>query len=152
MSEFHGSQCGFCTPGIVMSMYALLRNNPLPSESEIEENFDGNLCRCTGYRPILDAFKTFSSEHARAVQALLSSNDAVLSDSPQFKMYSSDSELIFPPALLVRPNTPLLIFKGNVAWFKPVTLQQLLAAKSLLPFELVVRGSTRLPRRKRILA
>jgi xanthine dehydrogenase/oxidase len=142
MSEFHGSQCGFCTPGIVMSMYALLRNNPLPSESEIEENFDGNLCRCTGYRPILDAFKTFSSEHARAVQALLSSKDAVLSDSPQFKMYSSDSELIFPPALLVRPNKPLLIFKGNVAWFKPVTLQQLLTAKSLLPHLKIINGNT----------
>lgn len=41
-----------------MSLYALLRNNPNPSEEEIEECFDGNLCRCTGYRPILDAAKT----------------------------------------------------------------------------------------------
>ncbi|CAG8500087.1 2263_t:CDS:10 [Ambispora leptoticha] len=57
----HGSQCGFCTPGIAMSLYALLRNNPEPSEKEIEECFDGNLCRCTGYRPILDAAKTFAS-------------------------------------------------------------------------------------------
>ncbi|ORY03263.1 xanthine dehydrogenase [Basidiobolus meristosporus CBS 931.73] len=56
----HGSQCGFCTPGIVMSLYALLRNNPNPTEHEIEEAFDGNLCRCTGYRPILDAAKTFA--------------------------------------------------------------------------------------------
>ncbi|KAJ2809409.1 hypothetical protein H4R20_000134 [Coemansia guatemalensis] len=56
----HGSQCGFCTPGFVMSLYTLLRNNPNPTEREIEECFDGNLCRCTGYRPILDAAKTFS--------------------------------------------------------------------------------------------
>ncbi|KAJ2715274.1 hypothetical protein H4R19_001292 [Coemansia spiralis] len=56
----HGSQCGFCTPGFVMSLYVLLRNNPTPTEREIEECFDGNLCRCTGYRPILDAAKTFS--------------------------------------------------------------------------------------------
>src|SRR5271154_4722896 len=55
-----GSQCGFCTPGIVMSLYALLRNDPEPSELEIEEAFDGNLCRCTGYRPILDAAQSFS--------------------------------------------------------------------------------------------
>ena len=55
-----GSQCGFCTPGIVMSLYALLRNDTDPSELEIEEAFDGNLCRCTGYRPILDAAQTFS--------------------------------------------------------------------------------------------
>ncbi|CAG8554989.1 8697_t:CDS:10 [Dentiscutata erythropus] len=57
----HGSQCGFCTPGIAMSLYSLLRNNPNPSEKEIEECFDGNLCRCTGYRPILDAAKTFAN-------------------------------------------------------------------------------------------
>ncbi|ORX63815.1 putative xanthine dehydrogenase HxA [Basidiobolus meristosporus CBS 931.73] len=57
----HGSQCGFCTPGIAMSLYALLRNNPNPSEHDIEEAFDGNLCRCTGYRPILDAAKTFAT-------------------------------------------------------------------------------------------
>ncbi|KAJ2007210.1 hypothetical protein H4R26_000926, partial [Coemansia thaxteri] len=58
----HGSQCGFCTPGFVMSLYALLRNNPDPTELEIEECFDGNLCRCTGYRPILDAAKTFADQ------------------------------------------------------------------------------------------
>ncbi|RKP14099.1 hypothetical protein BJ684DRAFT_9096 [Piptocephalis cylindrospora] len=62
IAQMHGSQCGFCTPGIVMSMYALLRTNPRPTEEEIEEAFDGNLCRCTGYRPILDAAKTFSVE------------------------------------------------------------------------------------------
>ncbi|KAJ2784356.1 hypothetical protein H4R18_001160 [Coemansia javaensis] len=56
----HGSQCGFCTPGFVMSLYVLLRNKPAPTERDIEECFDGNLCRCTGYRPILDAAKTFA--------------------------------------------------------------------------------------------
>ncbi|KAJ1672516.1 hypothetical protein EV182_007023, partial [Spiromyces aspiralis] len=62
LALLHGSQCGFCTPGFVMSLYTLLRNNPNPSEHEIEDCFDGNLCRCTGYRPILDAAKTFSDE------------------------------------------------------------------------------------------
>ncbi|ORZ24999.1 molybdopterin binding aldehyde oxidase/xanthine dehydrogenase [Lobosporangium transversale] len=55
-----GSQCGFCTPGIAMSLYTFLRNNERPSEYEIEDSFDGNLCRCTGYRPILDAAKSFA--------------------------------------------------------------------------------------------
>ncbi|KAL1925143.1 uncharacterized protein VTP21DRAFT_26 [Calcarisporiella thermophila] len=58
----HGSQCGFCTPGIAMSLYALLRNNPTPTQEEVEESFDGNLCRCTGYRPILAAARTFASQ------------------------------------------------------------------------------------------
>lgn len=59
VAKANGSQCGFCTPGIVMSLYALLRNNENPTEEDMEEAFDGNLCRCTGYRPILDAAHTF---------------------------------------------------------------------------------------------
>ncbi|XP_064601293.1 LOW QUALITY PROTEIN: xanthine dehydrogenase/oxidase-like [Liolophura sinensis] len=60
LAKFHGSQCGFCTPGFVMSMYALLRNQPVPSMKDITQALEGNLCRCTGYRPILDGFHTFS--------------------------------------------------------------------------------------------
>ncbi|KAK5981906.1 2Fe-2S iron-sulfur cluster binding domain-containing protein, partial [Trichostrongylus colubriformis] len=56
----HGSQCGFCTPGFVMAMYALLRNNPTPSIADVNEALQGNLCRCTGYRPILEAFYSFT--------------------------------------------------------------------------------------------
>uniref|UniRef100_A0A3B4A7D1 2Fe-2S ferredoxin-type domain-containing protein n=1 Tax=Periophthalmus magnuspinnatus TaxID=409849 RepID=A0A3B4A7D1_9GOBI len=59
ISHAHGSQCGFCTPGFVMSMYALLRNNPAPHMEQLHQAFQGNLCRCTGYRPILEGFKTF---------------------------------------------------------------------------------------------
>ncbi|XP_076033762.1 xanthine dehydrogenase rosy [Oratosquilla oratoria] len=62
IARAHGSQCGFCTPGIVMSMYTLLRNNPLPSMHDLSEYFTGNLCRCTGYRPILEGFRTFTKE------------------------------------------------------------------------------------------
>ncbi|KAL2135924.1 hypothetical protein VTI74DRAFT_6307 [Chaetomium olivicolor] len=69
VAKGNGSQCGFCTPGIVMSLYALLRNNQAPSEHDIEEAFDGNLCRCTGYRPILDAAQTFSVKQDGADRA-----------------------------------------------------------------------------------
>jgi aerobic carbon-monoxide dehydrogenase small subunit len=54
----HGAvQCGFCTPGMLMSAKALLDVNPKPSEAEIKEALEGNLCRCTGYIPILNAVK-----------------------------------------------------------------------------------------------
>jgi aerobic-type carbon monoxide dehydrogenase small subunit (CoxS/CutS family) len=54
--EDHGAaQCGFCTPGILMSAHALLRTNPLASRAEIREALSGNLCRCTGYTKIIDA-------------------------------------------------------------------------------------------------
>ena len=53
--EEHGLQCGFCTPGFVVSVTALLRDNPRPSEIEIREALSGNLCRCTGYQGIIRA-------------------------------------------------------------------------------------------------
>ena len=60
MVDHHGSQCGFCTPGIVMSLYALWMENASPSEGEIETALQGNLCRCTGYEPIIKAAKSIS--------------------------------------------------------------------------------------------
>lgn len=59
IAKAHGSQCGFCTPGMVMSMYTLLRNNPQPTLEDVTEGLAGNLCRCTGYRPIVDGYRTF---------------------------------------------------------------------------------------------
>ena len=55
MADGHGSQCGFCTPGFVMSLFALYKTRPAPGRGEIEDALAGNLCRCTGYRPIVDA-------------------------------------------------------------------------------------------------
>ncbi|RLD14988.1 MAG: (2Fe-2S)-binding protein, partial [Caldiserica bacterium] len=53
-------QCGFCTPGMVMSTYYLLSKNPHPDEEEIREGLSGNLCRCTGYKKIIEAVKRAS--------------------------------------------------------------------------------------------
>ncbi|CAG0944419.1 aerobic carbon-monoxide dehydrogenase small subunit [Gammaproteobacteria bacterium] len=56
--ECHGLQCGFCTPGMVMSATALLKDNPKPSEEQIRAGLDGNFCRCTGYHNIVKAVQT----------------------------------------------------------------------------------------------
>jgi xanthine dehydrogenase small subunit len=53
--DCHGSQCGFCTPGFVMSLFALYKTRQAPTRAEIGDALSGNLCRCTGYRPIVDA-------------------------------------------------------------------------------------------------
>ena len=55
MHEHHGLQCGYCTPGILMTMTAFLKENPSPSEDEVREALSGNICRCTGYQNIVDA-------------------------------------------------------------------------------------------------
>jgi len=55
--EAHGLQCGYCTPGILMSMIPFLKQNPDPTEDEIRHALSGNLCRCTGYQHIVDAVK-----------------------------------------------------------------------------------------------
>jgi len=56
-SDHHALQCGYCTPGMLMSATALLRANPAPSENEIRKAIQGNICRCTGYVNIVDAIK-----------------------------------------------------------------------------------------------
>jgi carbon-monoxide dehydrogenase small subunit len=55
MRDCHGLQCGYCTPGILMTMTAFLEENLSPSEEEVREALSGNLCRCTGYQNIVDA-------------------------------------------------------------------------------------------------
>jgi carbon-monoxide dehydrogenase small subunit len=55
--EAHGAQCGFCTPGILMTLVPFLENNPDPDEQEIRQAISGNLCRCTGYQHIVDSVK-----------------------------------------------------------------------------------------------
>ncbi len=53
--EAHGLQCGYCTPGMIVAAHALLAENPNPTEAQIREAISGNLCRCTGYRQVVDA-------------------------------------------------------------------------------------------------
>ena len=63
--EEHGLQCGFCTPGMLMSSYALLQNNPRPSEQDIRRGISGNLCRCTGYQNIVRAVQFAAAKMAQ---------------------------------------------------------------------------------------
>ncbi len=57
----HGAiQCGFCTPGMIMTAYSLLKENPAPTQDEIKRGLEGNLCRCTGYRKIIDAVQSLA--------------------------------------------------------------------------------------------
>ena len=61
-AETNGQQCGFCTPGMIIAAYSLLKSNPHPTEKEVREKMSGNLCRCTGYQAIVQAVLLASEE------------------------------------------------------------------------------------------
>ncbi len=65
--EQHGLQCGYCTPGMIMSAAALLKDNPQPSEEEIRHGLEGNICRCTGYHNIVKAVRAAAGEQVSEV-------------------------------------------------------------------------------------
>ncbi|WP_317961434.1 (2Fe-2S)-binding protein [Phaeobacter inhibens] len=67
--DHHGLQCGFCTPGMVMSAAALLKDNPKPTEAEVRAYLEGNLCRCTGYHNIVKAIMAASGQDVSAIAA-----------------------------------------------------------------------------------
>uniref|UniRef100_A0A9L0IGZ9 FAD-binding PCMH-type domain-containing protein n=1 Tax=Equus asinus TaxID=9793 RepID=A0A9L0IGZ9_EQUAS len=92
VAKCHGTQCGFCTPGMVMSIYTLLRNHPEPTLDQLTDALGGNLCRCTGYRPIIDACKTFCKTSPK------------LFSEEEFLPLDPTQELIFPPELMVSSN------------------------------------------------
>lgn len=169
IAKGNGSQCGFCTPGIVMTLYALLRNNEAPSDDDIEEAFDGNLCRCTGYKPILDSARTFSATAGCGKSKANGGGGCCMDNGdgggggcckskgngtdgddqpikrftpPGFIEYSPDTELIFPPALKKHEFRPLSFGNKRKRWYRPVTLDQLLQIKSVHPDAKIIGGST----------
>lgn len=163
IAKGNGSQCGFCTPGIVMSLYALLRNDSSPSEHDVEEAFDGNLCRCTGYRPILDAAQTFSVEKSCGKAKVNGGGGCCMENAsggcckdgnfkddqpikrftpPGFIEYNPDTELIFPPPLTKHEFKPLAFGNKRKRWYRPVTMEQLLEIKSVYPSAKIIGGST----------
>lgn len=102
MVDFHGSQCGFCTPGFVMSLYALWMQRPNPSDQQIETALQGNLCRCTGYEPILRAARAISSYGGTEKDPLLVERDAMitrlkaLKDGARVEIGEGKSRFIVP--------------------------------------------------------
>lgn len=67
--DHHGLQCGFCTPGMVMAAATLLKDNPQPSEAEVRDYLEGNICRCTGYHNIVKAIMAASGQDVSGIAA-----------------------------------------------------------------------------------
>ena len=105
MVDFHGSQCGFCTPGFVMSLYALWMANATPSNAEIEKALQGNLCRCTGYEAIVRAAMAISSYGQAAKDPLaverkaITARLAAMRDGSRVEIGAGKQRLLVPASL-----------------------------------------------------
>ncbi|XP_075812231.1 aldehyde oxidase 4 [Microtus pennsylvanicus] len=162
LAKCHGTQCGFCSPGMVMSIYTLLRNHPEPTPDQITEALGGNLCRCTGYRPIVESVKTFSPgstvcQMKGSGQCCMDPDEGSfvskeekmctkLYDKDEFQPLDPSQEPIFPPELIRMAEDPdkrRLTFRGpRTTWFMPVTLEDLLELKASYPKAPLVMGNT----------
>ena len=105
MVDFHGSQCGFCTPGFVMSLYALWMRRPDPSDAEIEKALQGNLCRCTGYEAIVRAARAVSSYGVAGKDVLARERKAVekklasFNDGKRVDIGTGNERMIIPASV-----------------------------------------------------
>jgi len=140
--DHHASQCGFCTPGFVMSLFAMSKQNIKYSRNDIIENIDGNLCRCTGYRPIIDAAQTVLSqsyqddfdhnsqvilEQLKAIQAAqsdyfilpenISELTQAIADNPQAQLLAGGTDLVLNITQGLQ-KLDKVIYLGNVKELK----------------------------------
>ncbi|TPJ33405.1 xanthine dehydrogenase small subunit [Mesorhizobium sp. B2-8-3] len=105
MVDFHGSQCGFCTPGFIMSLYGLWMKTPDPSNAAIEKALQGNLCRCTGYEAIMRAAHAISSYGKASKDPLaverkdITARLSVLRDGARVEIGSGKARLIVPASV-----------------------------------------------------
>ncbi|GAB0088991.1 Xanthine dehydrogenase [Sergentomyia squamirostris] len=156
IARAHGSQCGFCTPGIVMSMYAMLRTKPEITMADLEVAFQGNLCRCTGYRPIIEGFRTFTvdggvkngcamGDQCCKVNGNCGIQEDTLFQPSEFIPYDPSQEPIFPPELKCSDllDRQSLTFQGDrITWFRPTSLTELLTIKKTHPDAKIIVGNT----------
>jgi len=122
--DVHGIQCGYCTPGMVMSLFGLYKNHPQPSRKIIGDALTGNLCRCTGYRSVIRA----------AQQACM---------NPEPDHFSDREKEVCTLLEGIRANQETIeIGMGNQTYFRPFTLTEALRLRRDNPDALIISGST----------
>ncbi|CAK8698330.1 uncharacterized protein LOC143448853 [Clavelina lepadiformis] len=114
VAEFGASQCGYCTPGFVMSMHSLLEEEESPNQQTIEDNFDGHICRCTGYRSILDAMKCFACDA-----------DSSLKDKCQDIEDLTTTECAKKQKMRLGDLRPIQIAGDSTTWIRPSSISEL---------------------------
>lgn len=127
IAKYNGSQCGFCTPGFVMNTHAFLQQRPCPSQQEIEDIFGGNLCRCTGYRPILQGMRTFAHDYDAAADQ----TQKCLIDPSFYVNFKEKMTSIHLDALpgYSPSSKPLHFSNSTMELYRPITLAEVYRLK-----------------------
>ncbi len=124
MVSGNGSQCGYCTPGIVMSLFSLYKNENDPAKESIEDALTGNLCRCTGYKPIIEA----------AAKACVNKG---------FDKFTQCEKQIVELLLQIKnQSTPLEIINEKQKYYQPKTIKEALELRKKIPDSVLVNGAT----------
>ena len=132
MVKFHGSQCGFCTPGFVMSLFSMFKNNKSYDSELIKDSISGNLCRCTGYRPIIDAARSlnkvdkkdkFSKNKSKTIKLLKKIN------SNNFYIKNEDKKFFSPKTIkdlknIIKKNSNFNFIAGGTDLSLKVTKEK----------------------------
>ena len=122
MVNYHGSQCGFCTPGFVMSLFAMYKSYSSYKENIIKDSIQGNLCRCTGYKPIIDAAKSLNKKNK--------------SDH-----FSRDKKIIITLLKKIKQRS-ITIYSNNKKYFAPKTVYELKKILKQHPNSKLLSGGT----------
>jgi len=124
MLNFHGSQCGFCTPGFVMSLFSMYKNHFSFNDRIIKDSIAGNLCRCTGYKPIINAAKS-------------------LNGKSKFDHFSQNNKLtIHLLKKILKENTNIAINNNNKKYFAPNNIKELRILLKKYPKSKILSGGT----------
>jgi xanthine dehydrogenase small subunit len=140
MADGHGSQCGFCTPGFVMSLFALYKTDPAPDRPRVNDALAGNLCRCTGYRPIVDAAQAMYGLGRTIPQR---DQDWVSAPAGSRSKAAAASEARLAQGLrALRRRASLTLRHPAGAFHSPRTLAELATLRRRLPEARIVAGGT----------
>jgi len=124
MVNTNGSQCGYCTPGIIMSLFSLYKNENEPSKESIEDALTGNLCRCTGYKPILEAAAAACKQNGK----------------DQFT--ENEAEIIGLLRQIYETSQSLAIDTGSQTYYQPRTKTETLELRNRMSDSLLLNGAT----------
>ncbi len=140
MVDCHGSQCGFCTPGFVMSLFALYKSTAKPTRDEINDALAGNLCRCTGYRPIVDAAQKMYGYGPSGPASESWMNCSFSSDGDR-QPSAFEQQMIERLRSIERRDT-LVLSRGARRYYAPTRLTELAALREAHPDARLLAGGT----------